>query len=176
MDIKTLFLIVFMVIIIGTFIVGGIIGILLVTRQRTVVRVVSRNKRFIRRVFRGVMPETFEVDGKMYNYDNAGEVRNIWGASIYYLESNPHCLIFDHDKHVFVTDAKDLKHIYKNNLIAQLLSGDKIMTIIIFLIAITLMLVAVDTALPFIIEKTCDLTNSPANMELIKNAVKEALK
>jgi len=173
---QTILLIAFIIVVIGTLIGGIIIGIMLITKQRTVVRVVSKNNRFIKKVFRGVMEETFEVSGKTYHYDNAGEIRNFWGAHIYYLENNPHPLIFDHEAHKFVTNAKDLKHIYKNNLIAQLLTGDMTTKILLVLVIVVLFAVLANIGIPFLTDNSCTLANNNATIGVIQDAVSKAFK
>jgi len=170
------FLLIGFIIVMGLFLISAIIlGVLFFTKQRTVFRIISPNKRFKRHVMRGAVPEKINMHGGTYVYSEEAELRNFWGATIYYFDGNPNPIVFDHTKHKIITRASDLKHIIKNTIIEQLLASDSLTKIILILTGINLVVGIGILATMFISNPACTLANNPQNIEVLKIGIQQAL-
>lgn len=172
----TKILIAFMIVLGVSLVTFAILFIVWLTKQRTVFRIIAPNKRTKRYVIRGSVPEKNTFGSGTYIYDSEAELTDFWGKQVYYFEGNPNPIIFDRKAQKVVTNARDLKHIIKNTIIEQLLASDTLTKILMVLSVIILIASIGGVIAQFIHTPACDLANSQANIEVISNAFKQALK
>lgn len=171
-------IIIFMVVIGAVLVTAVIIGLVFALKRRTVARVLSVNKQWIKKTFWGTVPSTFNVNGRKYQFDHRAIIRGFWGDQIYYLHDRKDPLRFEINKKRTDLDIhpQAFKDIVDNNVISQLLGGDNL-TKLLMILAVVNVMVGLGIAGVLLFgggETTCSLQATNQTLSVIKAGVQSA--